>query len=114
MQITIKDKEKQVAHVVEFDMPEDVNGLIEKWGSEITYDFARRSITLAIQALVRQHLAEDPATFQSIVNNWQPGVRQRGVKKTAFEKASATLGQLSAEELAELLEKVKAAKKAAQ
>ena len=116
--ITIKAGKGEEAKSVQvsYDLPTDLAGYVSKYGEEMTADFARRSVTLGIQALVRPLILEGKSTeeIQAHVNNWVPGVRGPRTQKSPLERATAVLGNMSAEELAELLAKVKAAEKAAQ
>lgn len=116
-EIKVKTGKDETAKVVtvQYDIPESVNGLVDKYGEEQVAALAGRAITLAVQALVRQKIAagQDEAQAQHAVDNWVPGVRGPVTKKSPFERASAALGQLSKEEIAELMAKLKAAAKAA-
>lgn len=109
--MTIKVKSKQTGASVEFtyDIPEDLAGLMAKYGDSIVAEYAVRGITLAVQAVARQHLDEGQDAVQAAVNAWQPGVRGPRVQKSPLERATAALSSMSPEDLAALLAKVKAA-----
>ena len=109
--MTIKVKSKQTGVAVEFtyDIPEDLAGLTAKYGDAIVAEYAVRGITLAVQAVARQHLEEGADAVQAAVNAWQPGVRGPRVTKSPLERATAALAGMSADDLAALLAKVKAA-----
>ena len=105
------DDAKKVTVV--YDIPTDLDGYVAKFGADLTAEFARRSLTLGINALVRPLILEGKTSeeIQHAVDNWQPGVRGPRQQKSPLERASAALGAMSPEELAELLAKVKAAQK---
>lgn len=107
-----KGEEAKKVTVV-YDIPADLDGYVSKFGADLTAEFARRSLTLGINALVRPLILDGktPEEIQHAVDNWQPGVRGPRQQKSPLERASAALGAMSPEDLAELLAKVKAAQK---
>lgn len=109
--IKVKTKQHPTPVVVTYDLPTDLAGLQSKFGDAVVATYANRGITLAIQALVRAHIDEDPTAIQGMVNSWVPGTSVRGPQKSPLEKATAALSNMSAEDLAALLAKVKAAQK---
>ena len=111
MDIKVKSKENPEGIVVSYELPTDLYGFTKRFGDEQTFALANRAAVLAIQALARQHLDKPQEEVQKLVDAWEPGVRQPGVRKSPLERATAALGAMSAEDLAALLEKVKAAKK---
>lgn len=96
-----KDSEKVVS--VEYDLPETVEGLTEKFGAEAVASAAVDSFTISIQSLIRRHFDKSDAEIQAAVDAWVPGVRTAGVKKTPLEKAQAALRAMSPEDRAQLL-----------
>ncbi len=98
---TKKDADKVVE--VEYDMPETLAALQEKFGEEAVASAAQDSFTIAIQALIRRHFDKSQEEIEELVNAWQPGVRGPVTKKTPLEKAQAALRQMSAEDRAALL-----------
>ena len=98
---------------VNYDIPTSVAGLVDKYGEEQVAALASRSITLAIQALVRQKVAGGAAveTLQATVDAWKPGVRGEVTKKSPVERAKAALAGVSKEELEALLAEYKSGKK---
>lgn len=98
---TKRDADRTVE--VEYDMPETVDALVEKFGAEAVANAAADSFTIAIQALIRRHFDKSDEEIQELVNTWQPGVRGPVAKKTPLEKAQAALRQMSAEDRAALL-----------
>ena len=102
---------------VNYDIPTSSADLVAKYGEETVVDLCTRALTLGVQALVRQKLANgetDQATLQNMVDNWVPGVRGPITRQTPLERATSALNKLDPAALAELLAKVKAAQKAAQ
>lgn len=112
--IKVKSKVGEETKVVEvsYDFPESVGAAVEKYGEEQVQSLLHGAITLKLQALVRQKIDTDE-DVQAAVNNWQPGVRGPVTKKSAFERATAALSNLTPEQLAELAAKLKAAQRAA-
>lgn len=102
--------EEAVVVTVQYDVPETVSALVDKYGDEQVAALAGRAITLAVQALVRQKLAAGASVeaAQEAVNSWVPGVRSAITRKSPLERATAALAGMSKEDLAELVAKVKA------
>jgi hypothetical protein len=100
---------------VNYSIPESLQEMVGKYGEDTVYEFANRAVTQAVQNIARVRLNEDASEedCQKAVSEWIPGVRGTANRKTPKERAIAALGSLNAEELAELLLKVKAAEKAA-
>lgn len=98
--------------VVNYEFPTSVAGYVDRFGEEQTASLLGRSVTLAIQALVRQKAAAgtDDSALQNAVNSWQPGVRGPITKKTPYERAQSALTGLSQEELQELLKQYRGKK----
>lgn len=101
IQATKRDADRTVK--VEYDMPDTLDGLVEKFGAEQVASAATDSFTIAIQALIRRNFDKTQEEIQEAVNSWQPGVRSPASKKTPLEKAQAALRQMSAEDRAALL-----------
>jgi hypothetical protein len=108
MDISAKTKEHPEVVTAQYDLPESLEGLVEKFGAETVASNARGAIVISIQAFMRRHIDKPLAELQEIVTAWRPDTRTPAVKKTAFERASSALGSLSAEERAELLKKLQA------
>lgn len=97
-----------------YDVPADLAGYVAKFGETLTAEFARRSLTLGINALVRPLILDGKSNeeIQHAVDSWVPGQRGPRTQKSPLDRATAALGAMSPEDLAELLAKVKAAQKA--
>lgn len=91
-----KDSDKVVS--VEYDMPDTLAGLVEKFGEDAVASAATDSFTISIQSLMRRHFDKSDAEIQAAAEAWVPGVRTAGVKKTPLEKAQAALKAMSAED----------------
>ena len=109
--IKVRSRKDSKEVVVQYDIPETIQALTEKYGEENVVELAQSTIILKIQAAVRMRIHEDASVLQGIADAWEPGVRQAGVRKSPLERATASLSAMSAEDLAALLEKVKAARK---
>ncbi len=104
--ISAKTKEHPETVSVEYDMPENLDGLTEKFGADAVASAAKDSLVISIQALLRRHIDKPQDELQAIVTDWKPGVRAPAVQKSAFEKATGALSKLSADERAELLRRL--------
>lgn len=111
--VKVKTKVGEEVKVVEFnyEYPATTADAVSKFGEEATNNLLHGAITLKLQALVRQKI--DGEDVQALVDAWIPGVRGPVAKKSSFERAQAALSSLSAEQLAELAAKIKAAQRAA-
>lgn len=108
MDISFKTKEHPEARTVSYEFPETLEGLVAKFGNDEVYSNAVGSFVISLQALCRRHIEKSDEEIQELVNNWDPNTRSVGVRKTAAEKVSAALGQLTPEEKAALLAKLQA------
>lgn len=110
-EIKVKTGKDETAKTVtvQYNVPETVQGLVDKFGEEQVASLAGRAVTLAVQALVRQKIAAGTSedALQGIVDAWVPGVRGPAVKKSPFERAQSALSNLSQEEMAALLAEYK-------
>lgn len=103
MEISFKTKEHPEARKFEYNMPEDLDGLVAKFGADQVAAAAQGAFVISLQALARRHIEKSDAEIQELANAWDPNVRSPGVKKSAAEKASSALAKLSDEERQELL-----------
>jgi len=111
MQIEAKTKEgKEVSF--EYDMPTSLHHLTNKFGEEQVYNLATRSVTIAIQALARQHIEKSSDEIKALADAWQPGVRGPRTQKSPLERAAAALEGMDADMIAALLAKAKEKQKA--
>ncbi len=94
--------------VAEYDIPESLDALRAKFGDEVVAHAAVNSVTIALQNFMRQNIDDAPDALQAKVSAWIPGVRARGPKKSAFEKASEALSSLNPDQVKELIAKMKA------
>jgi GH18 family chitinase len=109
MQVTAKTKEHPDTVSVEYDVPESLEELVAKFGNDAVVSAARGQIVIGLQAYLRGNIEKSAEELQALADQWKPGTRTPGVKKSAFEKASSAITSLSAEERAELLRKLQAA-----
>lgn len=95
---------------VEYDMPETLAGLVEKFGEGEVFDAVIASFTIAIQNVIRGELSEDSETSQealdAAVNAWQPGVRRSSGPVDPMTKAKNAFGKMSPEDQAALLKQL--------
>ena len=103
--ISAKTKEHPEAVSVEFDLPTDVAGLVERFGEAAVASAAVDSITISVQALLRRHINKSTEELQMLVNEFKPGTRTRGPSKSPLEKAMEALASLSPEDRKALLQK---------
>lgn len=104
MKVSAKTKEKPTPVVVEYPVPENLDGLRKSYGDDVTYAAAKGAIVISLQAFVRRHIDKGtaPAAIQTEVTKWKPDVRSV-VKQSAFEKVSSNISKLTPEERKKLL-----------
>ena len=113
----VKDKDGKVVTpgklaapvTVDYDLPEDLDGLVKKFGAEVIAANAAGAIVISLQSFLRRHIEKGTKheDIQKEVHAWKPDVRTT-VKQNAFEKASSSLDKLSPEERKALLAKLQA------
>lgn len=110
MQVQAKTQKHPTPVSVEMDIPEKLADLVKKFGEEVVASNARGAIVIAAQAFLRRNIEKPAAELQKAADEWKPGVRAAGTKKSAFEKVTDALGSLSDEEKAALLKQLKGGK----
>lgn len=108
MDITFKTKEQPEARKITYDMPEDFTGLVSRFGEDAVYKAAQGAFVISLQALARRHIEKSDEEIQELATSWNPNERSAPTKQSPFERAAGALGKLSAEEKAELFNKLKA------
>lgn len=108
MEISFKTKEHPEARVVNYDMPEDLQGLRDKFGDDAVFKNASAAIVISLQALARRHIEKSDAEIQELVNAYDPNTRAAPVKASPEERAASAVAKLSPEARAELLAKLQA------
>ena len=108
MEVSAKTKDHPETVTVNYEIPEDLAGLVEKFGEETVASNARGAVIISLQAFIRRHIDKPQEELQELASAWRPDTRMPAVKKSAFERATSALGSLSAEEKAELLRKLQA------
>ncbi len=94
---------------VNYDMPQDLKGLIAKFGEEVVAGQAEAALVISLQAFMRRHAAKPQAELQAQVDGWKPETRATTVRKSAEEKINDLVGGLDAEARKALIAKLKAA-----
>jgi hypothetical protein len=99
---------------VTYDMPDTVEGLVEKFGADVVYTKARQSIVIDAQAYIRRQITPNKEgavasvdQVQTAILGWKPDNRA-GVKVSAADKAKKAISSMSADERKELLKSLKA------
>lgn len=108
----ISAKRQKTGQTVEadFDMPDDLDTLVSKYGKEIVYSHAKGSLVVALQGFMRGQLDRNKsaAEVQTAVADWKPGQRKQG--KSPVEKAREQIANLSPEEKAAILKELRSNK----
>lgn len=112
MEITFKTKEHPEAKTVSWDLPvseeagpeANLQALVAKFGAESVVSNALANYVIGAQAFGRRHINKPDAELQELFASYDPNTRSAISKKSPFERAMASLGSLSAEEKAALLE----------
>jgi len=112
MDIKAKHRGETGGITVQYVAPQNLNEFIDKFGEEHTFDMALKSLIINLQNIARLHIDEGVERVQHLVNSWVPGDKNTRNKKTPLEKATSALEGMSGEDLQNLLERVRAAKKA--
>lgn len=114
MEIKAKLKDSNEVVAVQYDIPQDLDGLVAKFGADIVASNAIDSLVISVQALVRRHMrptvdkagkvtspAKSAAEIQAIVNAYKPGTGT--VRRTPVEKIGDLISQMTPEQKADLL-----------
>lgn len=113
MQITAKAPKTGRSFSVDYPMPEDLSGLVAKFGDKGVYDAAVDRLVVNIQNVVRNGLNKDePVTDEELRDaalNYVPGQRAARETKSPFERVMAGLGNLTAEQRQALAQALKKA-----
>lgn len=77
MEITAKTSKTDRVASVQYDMPESVDALVERFGADVIASKAISALTIDLQALIRRSLegGKTDAEIQDLVNSWKPGER---------------------------------------
>lgn len=108
MDISFKTKEMEAARSFSYDMPENFDALVAKFGQDAVFAAAKGSFVISLQALGRRHLDKTDEEITALAKDWNPNERSAPTKKSAFEKATSALSQLSPEEKKELIARLRA------
>jgi hypothetical protein len=108
MEIQFKTKDQPEVRKINYDMPEGLQALVNKFGEDAVASAATGAFVISLQALARRHIEKSDAEIQELANAWDPNTRSSPVKQSPFERAAGALGKLSDEEKAELFNKLKA------
>lgn len=111
-EVSFKTKEAESSKKVSFTVPDTTAGLVEKYGEESVFGAAKGAYVIGLQAYLRRHFDKSDEELQNLANSWNPNERAPAVKQTAMEKATSALGNLSAEERKELINKLRALQQA--
>lgn len=114
MEISAKAGDLQPVKV-NFDMPENLEALTEKFGAEAVYNAAVDSFVITIQAAMRRKMvdkkdkdgkvtvpASSAAEIQAYVAEWKPDSRTV-VRQSAVDKALSAVKTMTPEQRAALL-----------
>jgi len=109
MEVSAKTKEHPEEVTVNVDIPEGLQDLVAKYGEEVVASNAKGAIIIGLQSYIRRHIDKTQNEIQELAAAWVPGTRSPAVHKTALEKATSAVAQMSPEERAALLAKLQAA-----
>jgi hypothetical protein len=87
----------------DYDVPENLAGMVERFGEEVVYSHVKRSVVIAAQGAARGLMkgGKDGAEIQTAMQTWKPG--EPRTVKSAQDKISALIEKLSPEEREALL-----------
>jgi hypothetical protein len=94
---------------VQYDLPNDLDGLVKRFGKEVVANHAIAALKVAIQGVTRNALAatepvKTDREIQALVTAYKPGIRVRG--KTPQEKIAEGFGKLTPEQKKALLKQL--------
>lgn len=108
MEIKFKTKDHPESRTVNYDFPENLEGLVAKFGEENVYDNALGSYVISLQALARRHIEKTDEEIQELVSAFDPTTRAAPVKQSPEERAKSAISKLSPEARAALLAQLQA------
>lgn len=114
MEISFKTKDHPEARVVNYDMPEDLQGLRDKFGDDAVFQNAKAAIVISLQALARRHIEKPLEEVQALVDAFDPNTRAAPTKQSPEERAKSAISKLTPEARAELLAQLQASLGAAE
>lgn len=109
MEISFRTKEHTEAKTVNWELPETLEALVAKYGEESVFENAKANYVIGAQAFGRRHIEKSQDELQALFNDYDPTTRSPATKKTAFERATSAVSQMTPEERAELLARLQAA-----
>ena len=109
VEITAKDTKSGKSAVVEYDIPDDLSGLVEIFGEDVVVARCRAAFVIDIQSIIRSNLKAEKTEDEvaTAVAEWKPGVRAAGKSKS--EKIMDQFKDLSDDAKKELLASLKKA-----
>lgn len=107
MQISAECPELQKELTVEVDIPETVNGLLEKYGEEVVYSAAKKSLVISAQAIIRSMIrsGKSDEEIAEYMKSWKPGV-QRTSKGDAVASILSKFSKMSEAQQKAFVEKL--------
>lgn len=109
MELSFKTKEHPEAVTVQWELPESLEALVAKYGEESVFENAKANYVIGAQAYGRRHIEKPQDELQALFDNYDPTTRSPATKKTAFERATSAVSQMTPEERAELLARLQQA-----
>ncbi len=103
MEVQFKTKDNPEVRKANYDLPESLDDLVEKFGADVVAENARANIVISLQSLGRRHIGKKDDEIQAVFDAWVPGERSAAVKLTPAERAAKALKALSPEERAAFL-----------
>lgn len=108
MKVTAKNPDTDRTVEVDWDCPEDIDGLVKKWGPQVVANNAISSMRVSVQGIMRSAMAADPPKsdkdIQTIVSKYKPGLRVRG--KTPQEKIAEQFAKMSEQDKRAIIQRL--------
>lgn len=105
IQAKVGKEENSPSITVRYDMGDNLDEAVEKFGEEVVFKRFDQSLTIEIQAICRRHMSgENPKAqdeIQKLIDEFKPALQRP--RKSTKQKAMELLEGLSDEERAELL-----------
>lgn len=90
---------------VTFSIGHTLDELVAQFGEAIVATKAREKLVINLQDTLRNAAKKGEPDLQALADNWTPGSRVRGPRKSKSEKIESLFAGLSAEERRALMEK---------
>ena len=108
MEITANSKNSPHTGKANYPIPETLKEFVVKFGEPVVTIALQNAMIGGVQSILRKNLDKTPEEQQKAVDEYVFGARKRQPKRTALEKASASIADLDEASKSQLLALLKA------